>query len=232
MTASIAILGEYDPNYENHVATDEAIKHSAAQLGAEVHFKWISTADLVEGLLEPFAGIWVSPGSPYKDMDKTLDAIRFARENDVPFFGTCGGFQHLVIEYARNVLGIKDADHAEYDHPDDSKLVVGRLDCSLVGREMQLTLTPDSRLASIYGSTEAVERYYCNFGVNPEYVEVLQSGPLRVVASDSEGEIRAFELPGHRFFAATLYVPQALSTPEKPHPVITEFVRAVASYSN
>lgn len=187
---------------------------------------WISTEAIDDSLFEHFSGIWVAPGSPYKDMNKTLWAIRHARENGVPCFGTCGGFQHIVLEYARNVLGFPDAQHAEYD-PYASRLFISRLACSLVGREMELRFEPHSQVARIYGATHARERYYCNFGVAPEAVGLLAQGPLRVVGSDEEGAVRVLELPGHPFFIGTLFVPQTLSTPEHPHPLIAAFLMAV-----
>ena len=100
---------------------------------------------------------------------------QYAREHGVPCFGTCGGMQHIVLEYARNVLGFRDAQHAEYD-PYASELFISALTCSLAGREMQLRLVAGSQVAKIYGGTTAVEQYYCNFGVHPDRVAVLASG--------------------------------------------------------
>jgi CTP synthase (UTP-ammonia lyase) len=133
----------------------------------------------------------------------------------------------MVLEYARNVLGFRDAQHAEYD-PYASRLFLTSLACSLAGREMRLTFTPGSRVASIYGATAATERYYCDFGVNPECVPLLAGGPLRITGSDAEGEVRVIELPGHPSFVGTLFVPQTRSTPEQPHPLVMAFVRAAA----
>ena len=159
-------------------------------------------------------------------MDKTLWAIRYARENGVAYFGTCGGFQHMIIEYARNVLGFKDASHAEY-YPEASNLFISQFACALAGREMELTFSPGSRVAEIYGAMSVTEEYYCNFGVNPNHVSLLKSGPLKITGSDSEGEIRVTELPGHPFFLGTLFVPQTRSTAKQPHPLVTAFRRAV-----
>lgn len=226
MRPSIAILGEYLPTFEPHICTDSAIAHVNTVLGLDVAAKWVSTGDIDLSLFERHSGIWIAPGSPYKNMAKTLTAIRHARENGVPCLGTCGGFQHMIIEYARNVLGFRDAQHAEYD-PYASNLFISELACSLAGREMHLQLVPKSMVASIYGTTSAVEYYYCNFGVHPGRVPILRSGPLQIVGSDAEGEIRVVELPGHPFFVGTLYVPQARSTPSTPHPLISAFVRSV-----
>ncbi|MBD2462183.1 CTP synthase [Oscillatoria sp. FACHB-1407] len=222
----IAILGEYDPTFEPHIATDRAIAHSSAQLGCEVEAEWISTPDCDRSKLATYAGIWVAPGSPYRAMEKLLDVIRYARENQIPCLGTCGGFQHMILEYARNVLGFQEAQSQEND-PYASHLFISKLDCSLAGREMQLTFTKGSQIATIYGSLTAVERYYCNFGVNPDYVPQLKSQSLQITGSDSEGEVRVIELPGHPFFIGTLFVPQARSTVELPHPIVTAFLKTV-----
>jgi len=228
MKRQIAILGEFTPSFAPHAATNAAIAHACAAGGLDVRASWISTEAIDASLFTQFDGIWVAPGSPYKNMNQTLWAICQARENGVPCFGTCGGFQHIILEYARNVLGFADAQHAEYD-PYASRLFISRLACSLVGREMELRLQPDSQVARIYGTVQTRERYYCNFGVAPDAVELLKSGPLRVVGSDAEGEVRVIELPSHPFFIGTLFVPQTLSTPEKPHPLVTAFLESVAN---
>lgn len=226
MSKSIALLGEYTPTFPPHASTNAAIEHSRKVLGAEISADWVSTADIEPKLFERYSGIWVAPGSPYKSMEKTLWAIRHARENNIPCFGTCGGFQHIVIEYARNVLGFKDAQHAEYD-PYASKLFISELACSLAGREMQISFTPESQVAAIYGALSATEHYYCNFGVNPDCIRELKRGPLSISGSDIEGEVRVIEYPGHPFFIGTLFVPQTRSTPKTPHPLVTAFLGAV-----
>ena len=111
-------------------------------------------ADLSTTLFDDFDGILVAPGSPYKSLERTLAAIRYAREHGIPCFGTCGGFQHMLLEYARNVLGFQDAQHAEYD-PYASNLFISQLACSLVGRRMELGFVPGSRVAAIYGAETA-----------------------------------------------------------------------------
>ncbi len=228
MTTSIAIFGEYTPTFAPHASTNAAIEHANAALGLAIDYEWISTADIHSSLFERYAGIWVAPGSPYKDRDKTLNAIRHARENDIPCFGTCGGFQHMILEYARNVLGFKDAQHAEYD-PYASSLFISELTCSLAGREMQLHFQPDSQVAAIYGALTAAEQYYCNFGINPDYIEVLKQGRMHITGADAEGDIRIIEWPDHRFFIGTLFVPQARSTPQQPHPLVTAFLSTAAN---
>jgi CTP synthase (UTP-ammonia lyase) len=225
MIKPVALIGEFTPTFEPHISTASAIEHSRRLLKSEIEAEWVSTEDIDEHLFNRFCAVWIAPGSPYKNMQKTLWAIKYARENQIPCFGTCGGFQHLVIEYARNVLGFEDAQHAEYD-PYSSNLFISQLACSLAGRELLLTFVPDSRVARIYGANSAVERYYCNFGVNPKVVPLLKSGELEMTGSDEEGEIRVIELSNHPFFIGTLFVPQTRSTSDNPHPLVTEFLRA------
>ncbi|MBE9032678.1 CTP synthase [filamentous cyanobacterium LEGE 11480] len=226
MPKQIALIGEYNPDFPPHVATDRAIADANASRNTDIQGIWVSTAAIDATLFQTFDAIWVAPGSPYKNLDNTLWAIRYAREHKIPCFGTCGGFQHMILEYARNVLGFEAAQHAEYD-PYASDLFIAQLDCSLVGRELELEFIPGSQIAAIYGQTTAIEQYYCNFGVNPDYVTPLQSGELNVTGSDAEGEIRVIELPNHPFFIGTLFVPQARSTPENPHPIVTAFLASL-----
>lgn len=223
----LLILGEFNPEFRPHTATNEAIHHSRDHLGLDVAPEWMSTADVDPGVLSDVDGLWIAPGSPYRSMERTLAAIRHARENGIPCFGTCGGCQHMIIEYARNVLGIEDAQHAEYD-PYASRLFISELTCSLAGRSMELQFASGSKVARIYGRRSATEEYYCNFGVNPDVVPTLRKGKFRIVGSDAEGEVRVLELPRHPFFVATLFVPQTSSRPEQPHPLVNAFVQAAA----
>lgn len=221
----LAIIAEYDANFEPHVQTNAAIEHSASALDMEVQHEWLSTSDERMTNLNEFDALWFAPGSPYRNLNRTLDAIRFAREQNVPTLGTCGGYQHMVIEFARNVASITDAQHAEYD-PYASRLIVSRLACSLVGRDMEVSLKRGSKTATAYGSENVIERYYCNFGVNPEFVDLISSSGFLVVGTDGDGECRIMEISQHRFFVGTLFVPQARSQPDQPHPLINAFLLA------
>jgi CTP synthase (UTP-ammonia lyase) len=227
---SIAVVGEFNPDNASHRATNETIKDCSVALGAPIAFDWIGTQDLAEPeggrLLTGLSGLWISPGSPYRNLGGALFAIRTARERKIPLLGTCGGFQHIILEYARNVLGYAHAEHEE-TAPNAEELFISRLACSLKGRSMTISIESDSLLARCYGRTKVHEQYYCNFGVNPEYVATLRSHALRIVASDEEGEVRAIELPGHPFFIGTLFLPQMNSTASAPHPLAIGFLRAV-----
>ena len=141
-------------------------------------------------------------------MEGALLAIKFARENGRPFLGTCGGFQHAIVEYARNVVGWADAEHAE-TAPSARRPVITPLACALVEATDAVQFLPGSRIASIYGCEESIEGYRCSYGLNPELQDALVFGPLRACAKDSTGEIRAVELDDHPFFLATLFQPSA-----------------------
>jgi len=152
-------------------------------------------------------------------IEGALSAIEFARTNDEPLLATCGGFQHVVLAFARNVLGISDAKDAEYD-PYASKLFVTPLSCSLAGLEMQVQLVAGTTAEKAYGRSTASERYYCNFGLNPDYRAALVDAGMVVSGEEDDGEVRVIELTDLKFFVATLFVPQVSSTPKQPHPLL------------
>jgi CTP synthase (UTP-ammonia lyase) len=223
----IGIVGEHDPANETHAATGAALRHAADRAGVELHATWVSTVDIPgDGAgLDGFTGLFISPGGPYRRVEGALAAIEHARRSGVPLLGTCAGFQHVVIEYARNVLGVVDAQHAEYD-PGASTLFVTPLTCVVAGQTLRVALRAGSRAAAAYGATDATERYYCRFGLNPDHVDALVAAGLAVTGTDDGGEVRIVELLDHPFFLATLFVPQVASTPERPHPLVAAFVGA------
>lgn len=226
----IAIIGEYDKNFRPHVATNEAIEHARTIINQEFEAKWISTELLGENkelIFKEFQGFWIAPGSPYKNMKGAIDLIQYTRTNNIPTFGTCGGFQHMIIEYARNVLNLEDAEHAEYN-PYASRLVVNPLSCDLKGEPLEIEIIDEtSKIFSIYGSHTIKEKYYCNFGLNPEYQAFFDESGFKIVGSDRHKEARIVELKEHPFFIATLFVPQDNSTFSAPHKLVTEFIRTI-----
>jgi len=230
MRNDLVILGDYDPDSETHRATDRAIGHSLGALNAQLVVGWISTAAIKDLDIREAHGLWVAPGSPYRDFLRTIAAIRTARENLVPCLGTCGGFQHMVLEFARDILGFEDAHHAEYDTK-TSALFISALSCPPAGKELRVKLQPQTMAYHLYGKDEAVERYYCTFGINPEYSEILSAHRDLVVSGrDLNGEIRIIELLNHPFFLGTLFVPQAQSREYLPHPLVNGFVQAALQH--
>jgi CTP synthase (UTP-ammonia lyase) len=244
-TVRIGILGDFNPDFPSHHATTNSLQHAAQKLNLKVESEWIPTPSLISGgeekILQPFDGLWASPGSPYKSFDGMLKGIQFARTCDWPFLGTCGGFQYALIEFARNVLGIADADSAE-NNSGSKNIVIYPVACAVSGKLgdapklsgtiPEIRLRPGSYLQSFYGRDQEVvsEAFFCNFEVNPDYEWATMEAGFPVVARGSNGEIRAVESPSHRFFIATLFQPQLSSTEELPHPVIMAFLQAAADW--
>src|SRR5216684_3400215 len=241
----IGILGDFNPEFRSHHATNDALQHAAAKLKIEVESQWVPTPSLLEQnanqVLERFDGLWASPGSPYKNAEGMLKGIEFARRRDWPFLGTCGGFQYALIECARNVLGIKDADTAE-NNSGSKNIVIHPVACAVPDRKKdapklsglipEIRLRPGSYLQSFYGKDKVTtkEEFFCNFEVNPEYEWCAMEAGFPIVARGAGGEIRAIESPTHRFFLGTLFQPQLSSTEKKPHPVVLAFVQAAADW--
>jgi len=219
----IGVIGDFNEGNVTHVATNTGIQHAAEVLDREFVVDWLPTDKLHD--YEAFAGLVCSPGSPYRSLDGALVGIKHARENGVPFLGTCGGFQHLVLEYARSVLGVSDAEHAE-TNPYASRLFITPLSCSLKGKLMDVEILPGTRVAAAYGTLHLSEKYYCDFGLNPEYRSQLAAAGLKVSARDSDGEVRIMEVDGHPFCIGTLFVPQASSERGRPHTLVLAFCQA------
>ena len=223
----VAVIGDFDGSYPPHVATNAAIGHAASALGLDVAIRWVAT-DALEADIAPITtadALWCAPGSPYRSLAGAIAALRFGRENAVPTLGTCGGCQHMIVEYARHVLGFVDADDANYN-PYSSRLFISELTCSLAGQNLPVNLKTGSLAARHYHAQRVTEQYYCNFGVNPQYRKVLEEGGLHISGTDDDDEPRVFELAGHRFYIATLFVPQHRSTAHMPHPLVMALLSA------
>jgi len=244
-TVRIGILGDFNPEFRSHHATNDALQHAATKLDLRVESEWLPTPSLLElaaqKRLESYDGLWASAGSPYKSMDGMLAGIEFARRRDWPFLGTCAGFQYAVIECARNVIGIKDADTAE-NNSASKNIVIYPVACAVANRSddapklsgsiPQIRLRPGSYLQTFYGKkTDTVtEEFFCNFELNPDYEWCSIEAGFPIAARGPNGEVRAIESPTHRFFVATLFQPQLASKPDKPHPVVLAFVQAAADW--
>jgi CTP synthase (UTP-ammonia lyase) len=225
----VGLIGDYSETVPAHRAIPLALRRAGEVLQVEVGFEWVSTDEITSiARISRFDGLWCVPASPYRNMDGALLAIRHAREKPVPFLGTCGGFQHAVIEYARNVLGWADAEHAETT-PDAARAVIAPLECALVEARAPVRLFTGSRIVSAYGAGETIGEYRCRYGLNPEFQAVLVAGPLRASADDETGAVRAVELDGHPFFVATLFQPERAALHGEPVPLIVSFVKACAA---
>ncbi len=226
---AIALVGDHSHSFTAHQAIPLALRGAADVLNIEVGFEWVPTEEVRSvSRISGFDGIWCVPASPYRSMDGALLAIRHARERAVPFLGTCGGFQHAVVEYARNVLGWADAEHAE-TAPHAARAVISTLECTLVEVTDAVRLFPGTRIASAYGAQVAMEGYRCRYGLNPGFQAALVAGPLRVTADDETGGVRAVELDGHPFFVATLFQPERAALKHELAPLVVAFVGACAT---
>jgi CTP synthase (UTP-ammonia lyase) len=226
---TIGIIGDFEPERPSHKATNDAIKHSAEYLKLDYKIEWLPTETLErdsEKILDNFNGLWCAPGSPYKSMDGAIKGIKYARENNIPFIGTCGGFQHTALEYAKNKLGLNIYGENEKD-PYESNLFISQLSCSLVGETRKIYITKNTQVYNLYNETEVLERYNCNFGLSQEFRKLLSDSGLQISATDETGDVRILELPGNNFYIATLFQPQLSSTPENPHKLINGFLNSI-----
>jgi CTP synthase (UTP-ammonia lyase) len=223
---SVGLIGDFDPTVPAHQAIPLALQAAAHCIEAAVSFEWIPTGEIGSAArVDGFSGLWCVPASPYHSAEGALRTIRYAREKPVPFLGTCGGFQHALLEHARNVLGWTDAGHAETE-PGTGRQVITPLQCALVEASGLIRIKPGTHLAAAYKCAEVTEGYRCRYGLNPDFQAALLAGPLRASAYDEHGEVRAVELQGHPFFVATLFQPERAALNGRRAPLVETFARA------
>jgi CTP synthase (UTP-ammonia lyase) len=226
-SAKLALVGDRSPTVRAHGRIPLLIDALRRRDGLVLDPYWIHSTEADE--LTGFDGIWVVPGSPYTDREKVIDAVGTAREHDIPFLGTCGGFQHAIIHLARELANIPDADHAEYTPQSGTEVVVA-LECSLVGHEGVIRYTPGTLIAEIAGVDQRLERYHCSYGIAPRFVEALERAGVIFGAHDEDGAPRALELRERdAFFLGTLFQPELAGDGTRAHPVIRAFAEAVVS---
>jgi CTP synthase (UTP-ammonia lyase) len=226
----IALIGDYNSAVTAHVAIPPALELAAKALDVYVEPTWIHTSKLtgnqeVRSLLR-YHGIWCVPASPYVNTDGAISAISLARTQEIPFLGTCAGFQHALIEYFSNVIGSNDVAHAELN-PRAEHPLISKLSCSLVEVVGTIRLTPGALAERLYGKDIIEEGYRCNYGLNPEFAEALEKRTdLLIEGRDDAGDVRIIRLKDHPFFLATLFQPERSSLKGLVHPLICEFVSA------
>jgi CTP synthase (UTP-ammonia lyase) len=223
---SICVIGDYDPHMYTHVALNNAIEHCRPFVQVELIYAWLATDQITETIFtrNKFQAFWIAPGSPYKNDEAVYNVIRWARENDFPILGTCGGFQYMVVEYVRNVLGIHDAGHQETE-PDAEKLIISKMSCSLKGQQEEIHIKDhDSWIYNVLKRNTLTGKFNCSYGVNPVYQSQLNKPPFTFTAFSKDGDVRALELKTHRFFNGTLFQPPLDSSPEKPNELILDFI--------
>jgi CTP synthase len=240
---SIAIAGKYVEYEDSYKSLKEALVHGALAHNLKLTVTWIEA----EGLEEPgyeeqlrgFDGILVPGGFGKRGIEGMLNAIRYARERQVPYFGICLGMQTACIEYARNVCGLAGANSSEFDPATPHRVIYKLRELTGVeemGGTMRLgawtcLLEPGSLAAKAYGKTEISERHRHRYEFNREYEALLTGAGLNITGTTPDGTyVEIVEIPGHPFFLGCQFHPEFKSKPLEPHPLFVNFIKA--SYAN
>jgi CTP synthase len=235
----IAIVGKYVNLRDAYLSVMEALNHGGIHHDAEVRIDWIASDDLGgDGTAEALGsadGILIPGGFGIRGVEGKVDAVRFAREHGVPFLGICLGLQCAVIEFARNVCGLSDANSSEFA-PGTSDPVIDLLpeqkNVTDLGATMRLGaqacyLEPGTLAAHCYGQEVVEERHRHRWEVNPAYHDVLRRNGMMISGSSQKGRLaEIIELPDHPFFIGGQFHPELRSRPTRPHPMFREFVGA------
>jgi CTP synthase (UTP-ammonia lyase) len=230
----IAILGDYNPAYPPHPATNQSVVHAGQVLGFSFDIQWIPTPQIGpdhEGMLTGFGGIWAGP-SPYANPAGVLLAIRFARENNIPFLGTCGGLMQATIEFCTNVLKLPQAAY-DNNHPDpQTPVFVTGGQCQKGFYDLEISIEPLTQAGTYYPGRVYSEVSNCSFSINPAYYTNFEGHGLAVSAKDVHGDAKILELSGHPFFILTKFLPQMASKPGHPHPLIQKWLEMAYSLAS
>ena len=240
---SIAICGIYVEYEDSYKSLKEALVHGALALNLKLNVTWIEAEGLEEPAYESqltgFDGILVPGGFGKRGIEGMLNAIRYARERSVPYFGICLGMQTACIEYARNVCGLKDANSGEFDPATPHRIIYKLRELTGVeemGGTMRLgawpcVLEPGSLAAEAYGTTDISERHRHRYEFNREYEAILTGAGLRITGTTPDATyVEIVEIPTHPFFLGCQFHPEFKSKPLEPHPLFRDFV--AASYQN
>jgi len=245
---SIAIVGKYVEYEDSYKSLKEALTHGAVGQSLKLNVTWVEAEGLesrdpedrsYEAQLEGYDGILVPGGFGKRGIAGMLNAIRYAREKRIPYFGICLGMQTACIEFARNVCGLHDADSSEFDPSTPHRIIYKLRELKGIdelGGTMRLgawecKLEPDSIAARAYGKTEISERHRHRYEFNREYEALLTGGGLSITGSTPDGTyVEIVEIPGHPYFLGCQFHPEFKSKPLEPHPLFREFIKA--SYEN
>lgn len=227
MKTRIGLIGDHDPSVPAHRAIPLALEIASGCCHIDLEPVWIDTDAVTDSLLKAqhFDGIWCVPASPYRSTEGALAAIRFARERRIPFLGTCGGFQHALLETARHVLGDANASHEELT-PSAISPWISRLTCPLIEVSQRVVWVAGNWARETVGAPSTLEDYHCNFGLAPAREnDLFQPGRWLALARDESGQLRAAQYGEHPFFVGTLFQPERWALRGKSHRLIEEFVR-------
>lgn len=237
----IGIVGKYVDLPDAYLSVVEALRHGAAAHGLGLDLKWIPSDELTgllaDSYLEDLDGIVVPGGFGYRGVEGKIQAIRYARENRIPFLGLCLGLQCAVIEFARDVLGHPDANSTEFDPttPDPViDLMSSQEDVEDMGGTMRLglyaaKLSEGSKVRDLYGESLVYERHRHRWEVNNKYRKELESAGLRLSGlSPDDNLVEYIEMIDHPYFVATQAHPEFRSRPDEPHPLFAGLIEAAA----
>lgn len=224
---NVLILGDYNPEYPPHPATTESLRHVGEKLKMEITVEWLDTGNLIEPvgtLLANVDAVWLGP-APYKNKEGVRSAVKYIREHNIPFIGTCGGLYQTIAEFAIHILGIKE-DLIEINTDDKcDSLFLRDTCCATHGFSViQFKTVENTRARSIYPSEQCEEDSNCGFAVNAKYHESLEKSGFIISGIDENGEAKIFELTTNDFFVVTKYLPQMRSQANLPHPLVEAFV--------
>lgn len=236
----IGLVGKYVKLHDAYLSVVEALNHAGFETGAKIDIKWIDselvTEYTVKDLLGDCDGILVPGGFGARGVEGKLDAIKYARENNIPFLGICLGMQSAVIEFARNVLGLKDANSSEFDintqNPVIDLMETQKEYLDTKGGTMRLGSYPcniksNTKLHEIYNELEITERHRHRYEFNNNYREKFEQNNMIISGLSPNGVlVEAVEIPDKKFFVGVQYHPEFKSRPNHAHPVFREFVRA------
>jgi CTP synthase len=236
---SIGLVGKYVEYEDSYKSLKEALLHGGLAHGLKVNIEWIEAEGVVgpgwEKQLEGFDGILVPGGFGKRGIDGMLNAIRYARERKVPYFGICLGMQTLVIEYARNVCGLADADSTEFNPATPHRVIFKLRELKGVdelGGTMRLggwacRLAENSFALRAYGEREINERHRHRYEFNREYEEMLTAAGLRITGETPDRTyVEICEIPDHPWFLGCQFHPEFKSKPMEPHPLFKAFIGA------
>ena len=241
----IGLVGKYVQLHDAYKSIAESFVHAGVVSKAKVEVKWIQSDDLnesnVEKAFEGLDGILVAPGFGNRGIEGKLAAIKFARENNIPFFGICLGMQCAVIEFAQNVLGLKDATSAEFDEKSKNKvidLMEEQKDITQMGGTMRLGSYPcelkDGTLAySIYQSKLVNERHRHRYEFNDNDLAAFEkAGMIASGINPKSGLVEIVEIPEHPFFIGSQFHPELKSTVLNPQPIFVAFIKAALKHQH
>ncbi len=242
-TVTIGLVGKYVELQDAYKSINESLFHAATYNDRRLDLRYIHSEKLnstnADEMLAPLDGIIIAPGFGQRGIEGKFTALKWAREHDVPTFGICLGMQCMIIEYARDVLGLAEANSTEMDPttPDNViDLMEEQKSISNIGGTMRLGaydchLQPDSTAAKAYGATDIKERHRHRFEFNNDYRERFEQAGLRCVGENpATGLVEVVELPGKRWFVGTQYHPEYSSTVLNPNPLFLDFMHAAVAY--